>query len=65
MGLLITYSRKELRDNKLLDDFCKTVWRSGLTEKGNSRIKFFENLVVELKVSLGYERVVEQTLFYQ
>lgn len=35
-----------VRDKKLLDDFCKTVWTSGLTDKGKSRIKFFENLVV-------------------
>jgi len=35
-----------VRDNKLLDDFCKVVWVSGLTEKGKSRIRFFENLVV-------------------
>lgn len=35
-----------VRDKKLLDEFCKTVWTSGLTDKGKSRIKFFENLVV-------------------
>lgn len=35
-----------VRDKKLLDDFCKTVWTSGLTDKGKSRIKFFENLVI-------------------
>lgn len=35
-----------VRDKKLLDEFCKTVWTSGLTEKGKSRIKFFENLVI-------------------
>lgn len=35
-----------MRDKKLLDDFCKTVWTSGLTDKGKSRIKFFENLVI-------------------
>ncbi|MEK6614800.1 MAG: endonuclease NucS domain-containing protein [Bacteroidota bacterium] len=35
-----------VRDKKLLDDFCKIVWTSGLTDKGKSRIKFFENLVV-------------------
>ena len=35
-----------VRNKKLLDDFCKTVWTSGLTDKGYSRIKFFENLVV-------------------
>lgn len=35
-----------VRDKNLLEDFCKTVWTSGLTDKGNSRIKFFENLVV-------------------
>jgi hypothetical protein len=35
-----------VRDKKLLDEFCKAVWPSGHTEKGKSRIKFFENLVV-------------------
>lgn len=35
-----------VRNKKLLDDFCKTVWTSGLTDKGTSRIKFFENLVI-------------------
>ncbi len=35
-----------VRDKKLLDDFCATVWTSGLTDKGKSRIKFFENLVI-------------------
>jgi hypothetical protein len=35
-----------VRDSKQLDDFCKTIWPSGLTDKGKSRIKFFENLVV-------------------
>jgi len=35
-----------VRDKKLLDEFCKTVWTSGHTDKGKSRIKFFENLVV-------------------
>ncbi len=34
-----------VRNKKLLDKFCNTVWPSGLTEKGKSRIKFFENLV--------------------
>lgn len=34
------------QNKKLLDDFCKTVWTSGLTDKGKSRIKFFENLVI-------------------
>jgi hypothetical protein len=35
-----------VRDKKLLEDFCKKVWTSGLTDRGNSRIKFFENLVI-------------------
>jgi hypothetical protein len=35
-----------VQDKKLLDDFCKIVWTSGLTDKGKSRIKFFENLVI-------------------
>lgn len=34
-----------VRDKKLLDKFCKSVWPSGLTDKGKSRIRFFENLV--------------------
>jgi endonuclease len=35
-----------VRDKKLLDKFCNSVWQSGLTDKGKSRIRFFENLVV-------------------
>jgi hypothetical protein len=34
-----------LRDKKLLDKFCESVWPSGLSDKGKSRIRFFENLV--------------------
>jgi RecB family endonuclease NucS len=34
-----------VRDKKLLDNFCNSVWQSGLTDKGKSRIRFFENLV--------------------
>ncbi|OGW32308.1 MAG: hypothetical protein A2X59_00655 [Nitrospirae bacterium GWC2_42_7] len=34
-----------VRDKKLLDVFCTSVWPSGLTDKGKSRIRFFENLV--------------------
>ena len=34
------------RDKKVLDNFCQTVWQSGLTERGKTRIKFFENLVL-------------------
>jgi len=34
-----------VRDKKLLDKFCNSVWPSGLTDKGKSRIRFFENLV--------------------
>ncbi len=34
-----------VRDKKLLNSFCNTVWPPGLTEKGKSRISFFENLV--------------------
>ena len=37
---------KLVKDKNLLDNFCKTVWPSGLTDKGNSRIKFFENIVI-------------------
>ncbi len=35
-----------VRDKGLLDDFFKNVWPSGLTEKGISRLKFYENLIV-------------------
>ncbi len=38
-----------LRDNKLLDDFYQKVWTSGLTDKGNTRVKFFENLFIRFK----------------
>lgn len=38
-----------VKEHKLLDDFCNKVWKSGLTDKGKSRIKFFENLVVRFK----------------
>jgi len=38
-----------VRDKKLLDDFCNAVWTSGLTDKGKSRIKFFENLLLRFK----------------
>lgn len=41
-----------VRDKGLLDDFCKTVWTSGLTDKGKSRISFFENLVVRFNSDL-------------
>jgi len=34
------------KDKKLLDNFCQSVWPSGLTEKGIARIKFFENLIL-------------------
>lgn len=34
-----------VRDNNLLTNFCNSVWPSGLTDKGKSRIRFFENLV--------------------
>jgi hypothetical protein len=34
-----------VRDKKLLDKLCRSVWQSGLTDKGKSRISFFENLV--------------------
>lgn len=34
-----------VRDKNLLDNFCKSVWTSGLSDKGKTRIKFFENLV--------------------
>lgn len=33
-----------VREKKLLDEFFETVWPSGKTEKGKSRVKFFENL---------------------
>jgi hypothetical protein len=34
-----------VREKKLLDNFCSSVWPSGLTDKGKSRIRFLENLV--------------------
>jgi RecB family endonuclease NucS len=34
-----------VRERNLLADFFNSVWKSGLTEKGKTRIKFFENLV--------------------
>lgn len=34
-----------VRDNNLLDKFLKTVWPSGQTDKGASRLRFFVNLV--------------------
>lgn len=38
-----------VRDNQLLDQFCSGVWPSGLTDKGKTRIKFFENLIVRFR----------------
>jgi hypothetical protein len=35
-----------VRDKNLLDEFCKQVWESGLTDKGKTRIKFLENLLI-------------------
>jgi len=35
-----------VREKKLLDSFCEVVWPSGLTDRGKSRIKFLEKLVV-------------------
>jgi len=35
-----------VRDKKLLEDFCKAVWISGLSDKGLSRIRFLERLVI-------------------
>ena len=34
-----------VRDKKLLDTFCNSVWPSGFTEKGKNRIKFYETLI--------------------
>jgi hypothetical protein len=41
-----------VRDKNLFDDFCKKVWTSGHTDKGKSRIKFFENLVIRFNSDL-------------
>jgi hypothetical protein len=41
-----------VQDKKLLDDFCKTVWISGITDKGKSRIRFFENLLIRFNSDL-------------
>lgn len=38
-----------VRDNNLLDDFYQKVWTSGSTDRGKTRTKFFENLVVRFK----------------
>lgn len=38
-----------LRDRNLLENFCKSFWISGLSEKGRIRIKFFENLFLRFK----------------
>jgi RecB family endonuclease NucS len=38
-----------VRDRKIFDKFCNSVWESGLTEKGKSRIKFLENLILRFK----------------
>lgn len=38
-----------VRDNQLLDQFCSVVWPSGLTDKGKTRIQFFENLIVRFR----------------
>lgn len=35
-----------VHDKNLLEDFCNRVWTSGLTDKGKSRVKFFEDLVM-------------------
>ena len=34
-----------VRDKKILDNFLNLVWPSGITDKGRSRTRFFENLV--------------------
>ncbi len=36
-------------DKKILDDFCKKVWTSGLTDKGTTRIKYFKDLVIRFR----------------
>ncbi len=38
-----------VKEKKLLDSFCKSVWESGLTDRGKTRIKFYENLVARFK----------------
>jgi hypothetical protein len=35
-----------VRDKKILENFCTAVWPSGLTDKGKSRVRFYENLVM-------------------
>ena len=35
----------------LLDNFCSSVWPSGLTDKGKRRIEFFQDLVVRFNAS--------------
>ncbi len=34
-----------VKEKGLLEKFCKSVWPSGVSDKGKSRIKFLENLV--------------------
>jgi RecB family endonuclease NucS len=35
-----------VKDKKMLDEFCNIVWNSGLTDRGKTRIQFFENLIL-------------------
>jgi len=37
---------KLVRENNLFDDFCKIVYPFGLSSKGKSRIKFYENILI-------------------
>ncbi len=38
-----------VKDKAVLVDFLKEVWPSGQTEKGGSRLKFFENLAIRFR----------------
>jgi hypothetical protein len=48
-----------VRDKKLLDKFCNSIRPSGLTDKGKSRIKFFESLVDRFEGKPGVEEEEE------
>jgi hypothetical protein len=47
-----------VREKKLLDDFCNSVWPSGLTEKGKSRINFFNSIVI--RFNLDQEGIISE-----
>jgi hypothetical protein len=38
-----------LKSKKRLDEFCKAIWTSGLSDRGKTRIKWYESLVIRFK----------------